>query len=268
MTFAQLRSQLAKGGIPDPATDAAQLLSHLFGVSHATLLAEPTREYESEALTCALARRLAREPLQHILGKTFFYGEEYEVSADCLIPRADTELLVEYAIRHLPEGACFADLCTGSGCIALSVLSHRPDLSAIAVDISDGALAVARRNAARLSLSDRIRFYQADLLTEALPFSPPAFVLSNPPYITDSAMETLAPELGYEPSIALRGGADGLCFYRRFLSLLSPALFLFEIGYDQKEAIIALGKAAGYATSVFSDFGGNPRLAVLEKPSS
>ena len=265
MTFAKLKALFAEHGIPDPATDAALLLRHFFGVSHAALLAEPARDYESDALCDAITRRLTREPLQHILGRAFFFDEEYEVSGDCLIPRADTELLVEYAITHLPKGATFADLCTGSGCIALSVLAHRPDLTALAVDISEGALALARRNAERLSLGERVAFYQCNLLTDALPFPLPPFVLSNPPYITDGAMEALAPELGFEPAIALRGGADGLCFYRHFLAHMSPSLFLFEIGYDQKDAITALGEAAGYTASVFSDLGGNPRLAVLKK---
>ena len=264
MTLAELSHTLAKMGVPDPSTEARLLLSHLFDLSFAALLAEPMRSYESDALFDALARRKKREPLQHILGEVFFYGERYTVSADCLIPRADTELLVEEAIRRLPKGAVFADLCTGSGCIALSVLAHRPDLSAVAADLSDAALAVAKKNAAALGLSDRIRFFKCDLLSDPLPFDLPEHLLSNPPYISRSVLPTLAPELAYEPQMALDGGEDGLLFYRSFLSRFSPRLFLLEIGYDQGAALLSLAQSANYRAQILRDAGGCDRVAVLE----
>ncbi len=266
MTLAELSRTLAEMGVPDPSTEARLLLSHLFDLSPAAILAEPMRRYESDALSDALARRKKREPLQHILGEVFFYGERYTVSADCLIPRADTELLVEEAIRRLPKGAVFADLCTGSGCIALSVLAHRPDLSAIAADLSGAALAIAKKNAVSLGLSDRIRFFECDLLRDPLPFALPEYLLSNPPYIQQSVLPTLAPELAYEPKMALDGGEDGLLFYRSFLSRFSPKLFLLEIGYDQGDALLSLSLDAGYQAQIFRDAGGCDRVAVLELP--
>lgn len=265
MTLRSLEARLRAAGIADAQTDARLLLSHFFGVCAAHLLAEPEREYDSEALAAAVAAREARIPLQHILGEAWFFDECYEASANCLIPRADTELLVEEAIHLLPDGALFADLCTGSGCIALSVLAHRPDLSAIAVDVSAAALAVARRNAARLALTERVRFLEADLLCDALPCPPPTYILSNPPYIPSAVVPTLAPELAAEPRIALDGGEDGLLFYRTLLSRFTPKLFLLEIGFDQGAAVCALGEAAGYRATCKKDAGGNDRLVLLEK---
>ena len=265
MTLTDIRRALTLAGISDAATDARLLLSHFCQVSPAEQLAHPEREYESEALKDAVLRRAKREPLQHILGEAYFFGERYTVSADCLVPRADTEILVEYACRRLPKGALFADLCTGSGCIALSVLKHRPDLTAVAADISQAALAVAKKNAEDMGLSARVRFFEVDLLSDALPFSLPDFALSNPPYIKRKVLSSLSPELAYEPQIALDGGDDGLLFYRAFLSRFSPACFLFEIGFDQGKAMSALGEEAGYRATVHRDFGGNDRLVVLEK---
>ena len=181
MTLREIALRLKEGGVPDPETDARLLLTHFFDLSPAMLLADPSRDFQSDALEAALARRLQREPLQYILGKTCFFKESYLISPDCLAPRSDTEILVAYAIEHLPKGVTFADFCTGSGCIALSVLAHRPDLSAVAVDLSEGALRIARKNAEALGLSDRTRFYHLDLLEDALPFPLPDFVLSNPP---------------------------------------------------------------------------------------
>lgn len=265
MTFAMIKDTLAKAGVDDPACDARLLISHIFGVSPAMQLAFPEKDYESQALTDALARRSAREPLQHILGEAYFCGERFTVSADCLIPRADTELLVEQAAQLLPHGALFADLCTGSGCIAIALLCLRPDLSAIAADISPAALAVAKENAEALGVSDRIRFCKADLLGDTLPFPMPDYLLSNPPYIKEDVLSTLAPELGFEPRIALDGGEDGLIFYRSFLARFHPACFLFEIGFDQGEAVSALGEAAGYRACVRKDLGGRDRVVILTK---
>ncbi len=265
MTLLSLTNALREGGIPEADTEARLLLSHFSGVSPAALLADRTREYESEALKAALARRLSREPLAHILGEVVFFEETYSVSADCLIPRSDTELLVEEAIALLPEGAHFADLCTGSGCIAISVLAHRPDATALAVDLSEAALALAKKNAERNGISSRISFLKDDILSPAFPTDALDAILSNPPYIRTSVVPTLAPELAYEPRMALDGGEDGLLFYRAMLERFSPSLFLFEIGYDQGADIRRLGEEKGYAVTVKRDLGGCDRLAVLKK---
>ena len=263
MTYRALTDLLAKADIPTPQADARLLLAHFFGVDAANILAHPERDYTGDAFSDAVSRRVRRIPLQHILGTADFFGMRFFVSPDCLIPRPDTEILVEEACRLLPEGAHFADLCTGSGCIALSVLAHRPDTTALAVDVSPAALALARKNADALGLSDRITFLEADVLSSDIPL--PAHILSNPPYIQSEVIQTLAPEIAHEPALALDGGEDGLLFYRDMLARFSPALFLFEIGFDQKDAITALGEERGYAVRVIRDLGGCDRVAILTK---
>ncbi len=268
MTLAELKKRLSEGGVSEADTEARLLLSHLFGVSSATLYAEPEKSYESEALKDALSRRLAREPLAYILGEVAFFEEVYEVSPDCLIPRSDTELLVEKAIELLPTGIRFADLGTGSGCISISVLSHRDDLSAVAVDISERALALASRNAEKNGVKERFTPVLADMRTPdpSLALSVDA-VLSNPPYIEREVIGTLAAELFFEPRLALDGGEDGLDFYRAILSSFSVPLYLFEIGFDQGNALRALAKEHGLSASVYQDLGGRDRLAVLTRTS-
>ncbi len=266
MTLAELTRLLAEGGIPDPETDARLLISHLFGVSPAVLYADRDRSYESDALKSAVARRLSREPLQYIIGETAFFEELYEVSPDCLIPRADTELLVEKAISLLPKGARFADLGTGSGCVAISVLAHRGDLSAVAVDISEGALAIALRNARRNGVSERLTPVLSDMRK---PLASSAgnidAILSNPPYIAKAVVDTLESELFFEPRTALDGGVDGLDFYRAILDTHKVSLYLFEIGFDQGADITALAKERGLSCEILKDLGGRDRVAVVQQ---
>ena len=263
MTYRALVDLFTKADIPTPKTDARLLLAHFFDADAAGILAHPERDYTGDAFSDAVAQRIRRVPLQHILGTADFFGMRFFVSPDCLIPRPDTEILVEEACRLLPTGAHFADLCTGSGCIALSVLAHRPDTTALAVDISPAALAIAKKNADALGLSDRVTFLLADVLSSDIAL--PAYILSNPPYIQSEVIPTLAPELAHEPALALDGGSDGLLFYRDMLSRFSPKAFLFEIGYDQGEAISALGKERGYAVRIVRDLGGCDRVALLTK---
>lgn len=224
--------------------------------------------FSGDALEAALARRVAREPLQYILGEWGFWRESYEVSPDCLVPRPDTEHLVERAIELLPRGARFADLCTGSGCVAISTLCSRPDTSALAVDLFERTLALATRNALRNGVADRVTFLQADVLK-----TPPSVgvfdaILSNPPYIQSAVVDTLEKEVLGEPRAALDGGADGLDFYRAILTVWRPLLreggfFLFEIGYDQGEALRALAREQGLLAEVFRDYGGNERVVLI-----
>ncbi len=227
------------------------------------LLAEAVTD--PAAYTAALARLHAGEPLAHILGEWDFYDLNFRVTADTLIPRPETEHLAEYAIRHLPQGAHFADLCTGSGCVALTVLAHRPDTTAVAVDLSEAALAVARENAERLGLSARVEFRCADVLAAPL-FAAHSLggLVANPPYIASAVVDTLDPSLSYEPRMALDGGADGLLFYRALRDLHLPAvaaggMCAVEIGYDQGDAMRALFAGA----TVLKDYSGNDRVAVI-----
>lgn len=268
MTLRELILALKGAGIDDAETEARLLFCHFSGLSPwQTVGADP--ECDAPALADALSRRLKREPLPYILGEAAFYRESYYVTPATLIPRSDTELLVEEAIRRLPRGAHFADLCTGSGCIAISVLANRPDCTAIALDLSADALDVAKRNAARNGVADRLDFLCADVLCD-LPLAGVDAILSNPPYIAAAVIDTLSPEVLAEPRLALDGGEDGLLFYRslipRAASCIAPqGVLLFEIGYDQADAVSAIAREAGLCCEVRSDLGGRPRLAVMER---
>ena len=149
MTYRALCEVLRAAGVDSPEWDAQELIGHFCGADRLQILSDPALDWSNEALQEAARRRCNREPLQYILGEWQFYRQTYEVSPDCLIPRQDTEVLVEEAVRRLPRGAFFADLCTGSGCIAVSTLAERGDTSAVAVELSEGAIAIARRNALR-----------------------------------------------------------------------------------------------------------------------
>lgn len=269
MTRRDVAAALFAAGIEEAESEALLLLSHFTGLSRARLLSEPHLSVESDALADAVRRRKAREPLQYILGVAPFLSETYAVSKDCLIPRFDTERLVETAASLLPKGAHIADLCTGSGCVAISLLCRRRDLTADAYDISEAALAIATENAKKNGVLDRISFRKADLLSvNALPARYDA-ILSNPPYIETRVLLTLSPEVQHEPRIALDGGEDGLIFYRHFTehfraSLTSGGFFLFEIGYDQGNAIRAIAAENGLSAEVTKDYGGCDRVALLQ----
>jgi release factor glutamine methyltransferase len=206
------------------------------------------------------------------LGEWEFYRQTYEVTPDCLIPRADTEILVETAIRILPIGAHFADLCTGSGCITISTLAERPDTRAFALEKFPATLALAQRNATKNEVDARFCGILADVLSPT-PFwekdAPFDAILSNPPYIPTKDIDTLSPEVHAEPSAALDGGEDGLLFYRAILKNYTPLLkkdgfFLFEIGFDQADDLISLGREHNFAhIRVIRDFGGNDRVVYL-----
>jgi release factor glutamine methyltransferase len=207
------------------------------------------------------------------LGTWGFWREEYEVSPACLIPRPDTELLVEYAAKHLPPGARFVDLCTGSGCIAISLLCERPDLCGVAVDLFEETLTLAKRNARRNGVdADRLTFVRGDVLDGAFMRELGQFdaIISNPPYITPAVIDTLEKELSFEPRAALDGGEDGLVFYRRMIAgtdyrgaVRENGCFIFEIGYDQGHALQYLAHQNGFTCALHRDLGGQHRMAVL-----
>ncbi|MBQ8837645.1 MAG: peptide chain release factor N(5)-glutamine methyltransferase [Clostridia bacterium] len=226
-------------------------------------------EFCGEELEKAVARRIKREPLQYIIGKWEFFREEYFVSPACLIPRSDTEILVEWLVKNLPENANFLDLCTGSGCIAVSTAKNRPDTRGKACDISTDALEIAKKNAAHNGVST-VEFFRADV-TKSSPLDERFdCIVSNPPYIRTNVVDTLETELSYEPRIALDGGEDGMDFYHaiveNFEKNLAPhGVFAFEMGYDQKSDAAALAQKHGFKFTAINDYGGNFRVAVLEK---
>ncbi len=265
MTLSEIKAVLRSAGI-DNFSGEAHILIKEFCRADAAL---PETDFESPQLCDAVRRRAAREPLQYILGKWGFYKEEYFVTPDCLIPRADTEVLVEALRRRAPDGGRFLDLCTGSGCIAVSLANARPDLSGVAADLSASALKLARKNALHNGVHT-LSFLQMDVTKPGIFSERFDCICANPPYIRTSALSALAPELAFEPEMALDGGADGLCFYRAIFenfenNLLPSGFFAFEFGYDQKEDAAALAKRYGYFFDAIMDYGGNFRAAVFTK---
>lgn len=234
---------------------------------------------DEESYKAAALRVEEGEPLAYVIGEWYFWRQTYRVSPQVLIPRADTEHLVEQLIKLLPEGGKFLDICTGSGCIAISALCDRPDATADAVEISAGAVEIAEYNAEKYGISNRCRIFCSDATTEAClerlcrengaDAEIYDIIVSNPPYIQSDIIDTLSVQVKAEPHGALDGGADGMDFYRAFLSLYPPLLkksgvILFEIGYDQAELIKEAAISAGASEcTILRDFGGNDRVAVI-----
>lgn len=272
MTYREIRDQFHNAGIENADWDASLLIEHFCKVEMGRIPLFPDADYIDAALLEAVKKRTARYPLQYLIGEWQFWRQTYEVSPDCLIPRPDTEILVEEAIRRLPPDACFADLCTGSGCIAISVLAERPDTHAIALEKYAATLALAERNATRNGVRERFSPLLADVLDPNCLGDEARFdaVLSNPPYIPAEVLSTLAPEPLAEPRVALDGGADGLIFYRAILKqyarLLRPNGFmLLEIGFDQAEDVTKIAREAGFADCrVLRDYGGNDRVLLCQ----
>lgn len=259
--LAAARVTLAEAGVDTPGLDAELLLAGALGVGRERLVLDASRELsapELERFKQLVHRRAEREPVAYILGRKEFRWISLSVDRRVLIPRPETELLVEVGLT-LPLGASVIDLGTGSGAVALALKHERPDLSVCATDVSADALAVARANARRLELD--VHFLQADLL-EGVP-RPFDAVLANLPYVPEAAM--LAPEIAeYEPAGALFAGDDGLHLVRRLIPMLSGVrLIALEIGFGQESGVAALLREAGF-TSVerLRDLAGHERVVT------
>lgn len=273
MTYQELlkncTEELQAVGVPDPESDARLLLEESAGKDYSHLLIdmrEQVPEIVLEKLSGFIAMRKKRIPLQQIIGYTEFMGLKFYVNSDVLCPRQDTEVLVEQVLKRITEGAKILDLCTGSGCIAISI-AKLAGASVTATDISEKALAVAERNARENGVC--VHFYKGDLY-QALPTDKKYdIIVSNPPYIRTDVIETLETEVkDFEPRIALDGTADGLAFYRRIIAgadeYLKPGgLIFFEIGYDQGADVSVLLAGSGFSDiSVIKDYGGNDRVVT------
>ncbi len=261
--------ELEKAGIIEAKLDARLLLEHVCETDHSALIVHPDRELTEKELSQYeefIARRAKREPVAYILGAWEFMGLEFKVTGDVLIPEQDSEFLVEEALRHTEDGMKVMDLCTGSGCIALSILNFTNNTTAVCTDISDKALLVAKENADRLGMSERATFVETDLFPKDC--GKVDVIVSNPPYIASSVIETLAPEVkDFEPRLALDGDEDGLVFYRRIADktpeyLFSSGYLIMEIGYDQAEAVTGILAENGryHDIEVVKDFSGNDRV--------
>lgn len=276
--WTRARRRLEVAGIDGPVIDARLLLEAAAGASRTDILTDPHRKLSDEQLLTLesyLARREAREPVSHILGRKGFWTIELKVTPDVLTPRPDTETVVGAVLKALPEdqNADILDLGVGSGAILLAILTERPLAYGVGVDISAAALEVARENAALLKLDDRAAFLHAEW-TQDQPDDAFDIVVCNPPYIPTGDIAGLEPEVAQsEPHLALDGGADGLEAYRalapQILRVLKPgALFALEIGHDQGKAVQALMEKAGAdQVTVQGDLGGRDRAVLGRKRS-
>ena len=225
------------------------LLADALGRSVAWLFAHGEAEVDPDIIEAQVRRRAAGEPLQYIRGRADFYGREFLVDERVLIPRPETEILVEQAVARVPRGARVVDAGTGSGCIAISLALERPDLHVMAIDTSAAALAVAKRNRDRLGA--RVAFAASDLLAAVRDVD---FIVSNPPYIPEGEIPTLQAEVTFEPRAALSPGPRGTEVIERLLRSGVPAII--EIGYGQLDAI------RDRVDAVIPDLAGIPRVVV------
>jgi release factor glutamine methyltransferase len=270
MSLAIASAELRDAGCDSPRLDAELLLADAMETTRTSLHLHPERiltRPQSDRFARLLARRRAREPVAYLLGTKGFRHIDLRVDARVLVPRPDTELLVEVALR-LPRGARVADVGTGSGAVALALKHERPDLTVVATDVSADALAVAEGNARELALD--VAFVQGDLLD---PLDGPFdAVLSNPPYVPDGDREGLEPEVAvHEPALALFAGADGLDVYRRLaVAAAARAPFVaFEVGAGQARAVGDLLRRAGMTrVTAHRDLAGIERVVVGERAAS
>ena len=250
------RIAIAAAGSDTPDLDAQLLLAHALGVDRAALIMDPDRPVEGPAIRAFqdLVRRrsVRREPVAYLLGTKGFRHIDLLVDARVLVPRPETELLVEVGLT-LPQGARVHDACTGSGAVALALKHERPDLRVSASDASADAIAVARANAQRLNLD--VEFAVADLLDAA---GDADAVLANPPYVADGA--ALPPELSHEPAQALFAGPDGLAVIRPLIAACAAPLLALEVGAGQAARVAELMQ--GRTTEVLSDLAGIERVVV------
>jgi release factor glutamine methyltransferase len=273
-TFAHLRRAFAEAGLETPELDARILMTDVAQTTAAELALrpdEPLGDAAAERLREWQARRLAGEPVARILGFAEFWGLPFELSPETLVPRPDTETVVEAALAAAPDRAAplrILDLGTGTGCLLVALLTELPKAWGVGVDRSIRALATARRNAWRIQVDDRAAFAVSDWAT-ALSGSFD-LVVSNPPYIATAELAGLSPEVRlHDPRAALDGGPDGLAAYRSILAdakrILAPAgTLVLEVGYDQEAAVTSLAMTTGLAVrQVARDLGGRPRAAVI-----
>lgn len=257
---------LENAGIVDARTDAWILLEYVTGVSRTLFYVEPGRELADDAAQeykRLLAQRVKRIPVQHLTGEQEFMGMTFQVNPSVLVPRQDTEVLVELAEKVLRPGMRVLDMCTGSGCILISLEHYRKGIRAVGADISDEALQVAKRNAE--SLNADVTFLKSDLFEQVAERYD--LIVSNPPYIRTKAIEELEEEVRlHDPMIALDGKEDGLYFYRKITEksrehLKQGGWLLFEIGYDQGEDVAKMMEKAGFTeVTVKKDLAGLDRV--------
>ena len=278
MLLGAAAQRLRAAGVESPRREARLLLAHALGVKPEIIVSgkfSPQGIAFRGRFEAALARRAAREPLAYIIGRREFWSLDFEVGPGVLVPRPESEIMVEEALKrflHVDSPLRVLDLGTGSGCLLLAFLSERVKAQGLGVDISEEALAIAKRNAAHLGLEGRTRFLRDDWMGTLSGAWDVIFI--NPPYIVEGDLDGLDPEVSrYEPRAALDGGPDGLCAYRRIAAALRPRLALkgrafLEVGQGQAGPVERLFAEKGLTVeeTVF-DLAGIPRcLVVIASP--
>ncbi|MSP05572.1 MAG: peptide chain release factor N(5)-glutamine methyltransferase [Acetobacteraceae bacterium] len=270
-TLVRAAGMLRATGIANPRWEARLLLAHAFGISREDVLANPDRVVP-ENFDALLARRVGREPLAFILGEQEFWSLSFAVSPVTLIPRADSETVIEAALVALPDQSRvrrIIDLGTGTGCLLLAALSEFPAAFGVGVDMVPEAAALARQNATTLGLAGRAAFMAgnwAGAIEKEFDL-----VLANPPYIATGDLAGLMPEVaGYEPGLALDGGVDGLAAFRTILAelprlLATDGVAVLELGIGQDAAMIALATDVGFFVATRADLAGIARALVLRR---
>ena len=285
MTYGQFyeygKQKLMAAGIDEAALDARLLLEYICHTDRNELIIHADRErssMEEQFYKIVIEKRASHMPLQYITGEQEFMGLSFQVNAHVLIPRQDTEILVEEAMRYLGDGMRILDMCTGSGCILLSLLKYSNECEGVGIDISSDALRVAQENAQRLQLD--ATFLEGDLFLPLKNFKSDKtsdtlfdIIVSNPPYIETKVIDTLMPEVRlYEPVSALDGGEDGLCFYRKIAAeaprfMRKGAYLFFEIGCAQAQKVKMLMQEAGFVkVEVLKDYAGLDRVVFGMEP--
>ena len=276
-SVSQAASVLQNAGVPEPRREAASLLAHKLSRDRTFLFTHGDECLSDETFSqyiTMVQRRAAGEPLQYITGLQDFYGRQFYVTPDVLIPRPETELLVEAALRLIgpTKSPVICDVGTGSGCIAISILCEKEDARAVALDISPAALTVARQNSEVLRVTERIDFVVSDCF-DGLESPPGAFdlIVSNPPYVSADMVPGLQREVrDHEPLVALSPGADGLAVIRRLMKdgptfLKSNGYMLLEIGFDQGEKVAQMVENPWHLLEILPDLQGIPRIVILKK---
>jgi release factor glutamine methyltransferase len=276
--LADARDRLVRAGVSsdEAALDAEVLARHVLNCDRATLLTrarDPLPSAFGRLYDELVQRRAAREPIAYIVGHREFWGLEFEVTPDVLIPRPETELIIEEALSVFPHRQLvhhIIDVGTGSGCLAVILAIEFASAGVVATDTSDSALEIAQRNAGRHNVSDRIAFVRGDLVRGAGKRA--QLIVSNPPYVPEADAATLQPEVArYEPSSALYAGPDGLDVIRRLLEeaprhLAPEGRLIVEFGFGQEPGVREAARQSGWTTErVRRDLQGIPRVAVLRR---
>jgi len=267
--------RMREADVAEPRREAGSLLAHILGRDRSFIVAHADdllTDEQCNALLSLVERRASGEPLQYLTTHQEFFKLDFEVTPDVLIPRPETELIVETALELLRDDPApyFADIGTGSGCIAISMLQDLPGARAIATDVSPAALRVAQRNAERHGVTDRLVLLESDCFSALDANASLTLIASNPPYVSEDELKTVQREVSYEPRAALAAGSDGLAVIRRLLREARPFLrpggyFVFEIGFGQSEAVERLvDRRVWKLLEIREDLQRIPRTFVLQ----